>query len=146
MPLPYGENITEAIAYRGRLAPVSQSTGTVTVGPVQLGQAKKVLFAIDVGSVGAAGTVDAKIQASATSGGTYADVTGGAITQVTATGVVFVEVKAETLSNLGVGPWVRLSITVGTNAVVLEVMIFAAPTDYSPASLLNGTVLQTLVV
>lgn len=146
MPLPYNERITEALAYAARLAPASQSAGTVNLGPVQLAQAKKALFILNLGAFGSSATVDAKVQTSATSGGTYADVAGGAITQQTATGLVLIEVRAETLQNLDHNPWVRVSITIATAAVVMSGEVLLAPTDYSPSSLLNTTVLQTLVV
>lgn len=146
MPLPYNERITEAIAYAARLAPASVGVGTATLGPVQLAQTKKALFILSLGAFGGSATVDAKVQTSATSGGTYADVSGGAITQQTATGLVLIEVRAETLSNLDHNQWVRVLVTVGTAAVFVSGEVLLAPTDYSPASLLNATILQTLVV
>ncbi len=146
MPLPYNERMTEALAYGARLAPASVSVGTATLGPVQLGQAKKALFILNLGAFGSSATVDAKLQTSATSGGTYADLSGGAITQQTATGMVLVEVRAESIEALGGNAFVRLLITVGTAAVVMGGEVLLAPTDYSPASLLNATILQTLVV
>lgn len=42
-----------------------------------------VTFHIHVGTLGASGTVDLKVQSSATSGGSYSDISGAAISQIT---------------------------------------------------------------
>ncbi len=142
----YNEKMTEALAYLGRLAPASVSAGAVTIGPVTMAKLGRILFVINVGSVGAAGTLDGKLQAAATSGGTYSDVAGTTITQVTATGVVTIEVKAETLAAASQGPYVKFVGTVGTNAVVMGGEIFANTPCYRPASDANTTTLQQIAV
>lgn len=62
------------------------ATSTVTGQAVDLQNADGVCFAaIQVGAVaGTSPTLDVKVQESATSGGTYTDITGATFTQVTA--------------------------------------------------------------
>src|SRR5262245_9513721 len=64
--------------------PQSVAVGTADTGGVDLQKFRRVMFIIDVGSVGAAGTVDAKLQES-TDNATFTDLagTGVAITQIT---------------------------------------------------------------
>lgn len=147
MPMPYNERLTEALAFVAKLVPASRSAGAVNVPSVQLTQGKKALFIVNGGSKGASGTLDFKLQSSATSGGTYADIAGAAIAQIVADDkFALLEIRGETLVGLGVGPWVRGVLTTGVNAVLSSVEVILAPTDYSPASLLNSGVDQTVVV
>ena len=89
------------------------------------------------------------MQACATSGGSYADVTGAAITQIT-TGtetIVFLEVRAETLQALGVGPYVKGVLTIGTAVCVAGVICYGGANRHDPASDFNAsTTVQILTV
>lgn len=115
--IQYNENLSEALVLLGTLPSGAQTAGAKTVGPFTCRNLSRVLFLIDIGTLGASATVDFKIQASSTSGGTYADVPGTTITQITAGASNFVEVelKTETLAQTGtgVGPWIKGILTIG---------------------------------
>ncbi len=128
------EQLSQALSIAAaELDPVSQGIGTVTSGGVDMSKFERVLFLLMVGSVGAAGTVDAKLQESATSGGTYTDISGGSITQITASNkIATVEIKATQLSSGK--QFVRLSVTVGGNAVLIAAVPLAGEAHQKPGS------------
>jgi hypothetical protein len=68
------------------LAPVSKSAGTTTSSAIDLTGYQSGVLVVGAGVIGSSGTIDCKVQSSATSGGTYADITGAAITQMTQAG------------------------------------------------------------
>lgn len=148
MGLPVNEKINEALATMAWLAPASQAAGTVLTTAFSMAQLEKVLFVLDVGVIAGGATVDAKVRWSATSGGTYADVPGAAIVQVTATpaGPILIEIEASTLAGLGDLPFLKLSVTVAVAAVVLGARAIAGPTCYSPASDLGVAPAQLIQV
>jgi hypothetical protein len=140
--------MSEDLAVLGEINPVSQGTGTLTMGPVDMGKVGAILVELDIGSVGAAGTVDMKLQWSATSGGAYADIPNSAITQVTASNKkVQVELRASRLSDQDLGQFVRASVTIGGNAVLIAGRILGSKAHYYPASKQNlASVAQVLVI
>ena len=100
------------------------------------------------GTLGASGTVDMKLQACATSGGTYADVAGCAITQITsgAENIAQLEISAETLMNLNVGPYVKVVVTIGTAASLVSLIVEGGVARYEPAADENiAAVTQTVI-
>ena len=150
MPLPINELNSEGIAVLASLKPASVNAGTAVVGPVNMTGFQRLLFVLDIGVIAGGSTIDAKVQTSATSGGTYADLANSSITQVTVSAsgkVVEVEVKAETVAAAGVGPWVQLLVTVGTAACIISGKCLSGHVPYAPASDNNvAAVVQTLVV
>jgi hypothetical protein len=149
MGIPVNEYASEALAVLGQLAPVSQGAGAASISGITMAKGTKLLFVLQIATLSGGSTVDAKIQTCATSGGSYADLAGGAITQVTSgtNPIIMIEVRAETLAAAGVGPFVKLLITVGTAAAVIAAVAYAASTHYSPASDSNiANVAQTIVV
>ena len=128
------EQLSQALSIAAaELDPVSQGVATVTSGGVDMSKFERVLFLLMVGSVGAAGTVDAKLQESATSGGTYTDIAGASITQITASNkIATLEIKATQLSSGKTA--VRLSLTVAVNAVLIAVLPIAGEAKQKPAS------------
>lgn len=144
----YNQNMAEDLAVLGFTAPVSQAAGTVTVGPFYAGNLRRVLANLLLGSLGAAGTVNAKWQAAATQGGAYADVAGSAITQISAGASNYVqnELKAETLAAAGQGPWLQFVVTVGANAVLMATEVLGSVGRFGPSSDYNVvTPAQTVV-
>jgi hypothetical protein len=144
------EQLTQALTILGKLDPVSQSAATVTITDLDIKLVRRLMFLIQVGSVGGAGTVDAKLRASKTSGGTYTDVTSSSITQVTTSNkVVTIEVRDDQLENIvGAGyRYVQLSLTVGTNAVLISAIALGAEAEYKPAKANDiAAVAQRLIV
>ena len=93
---------------------------------------ERVMFVVMVGAV-TTGTVDAKLQESATSGGTYTDISGASITQITTSNkIATLEIKATQLS--AGKQFVRLSLTVGTAATLIAVLPIAGEARQKPAS------------
>ncbi len=135
MPMPYNENMSEGLVVLATLPSASQTTGAKAVGPFTIKSMNRVLFIIDVGTLGSSATIDFQIQSSATQGGSYVLVPGTAITQITAgaSNLVLVELKMETLAILGVGPWIKGVLTPGTAASQGSVIALGSP-KYSPGS------------
>ena len=116
----YTEQMTQANAILARLDPVSQGTGTTTpMTDIDISKYRRLMFILQIGAVGAAGTVDAKLRESKTSGGAYQDFTTSiAITQVTAANkVVTIEVRNDQMD--ATYQFVQLSLTIGGNAVLV---------------------------
>ena len=149
MGFPYNESLSEGLAVLGQLAPVSHTT-TKTIGPFSTAGFHKVLFILNVGVIGSSGTIDFKVQASETSGGTYSDVTGSAITQITsgATNLVLVEVRAETLggatSHAG-GPFIK-GVQVNAVAASLCSCVALGVYSYYPSSDKNAVTPTQVIV
>jgi len=59
------------------------SSATVTSAAVDLSGYNEAMIVLSCGTTTATGTLDVKVQSSATTGGTYADITGAAFVQVT---------------------------------------------------------------
>src|SRR5262249_27516129 len=114
--------------------PANQAAGTVLSGPFRLNQSRKAMATILVGTPGTGGTVDAKFQWSATSGGTYADVTGAAITQITAAGSAKLEIRGDRVKARGQGPFFKLPITVGTATTPTAAVVHGADSRQEPNS------------
>lgn len=150
MPLPINELNSEALAFLGFLKPASVAVGTATIGPFGCSLVNRVLFVLDVGVIAGGATVDAVVQTAPTIGGSYTNLAGTAITQVTVSAagkIVLVECKGETISALGTGAFIQLLVTVGTAAVILAGNAIDAHADYSPGSDQNiASVVQTVVV
>lgn len=64
----------------------AQTIGTYTGDAIDMSKFDRVLFILDVGTMLSSATLDLTIGASTTSGGVYADLSGKAITQLTAAG------------------------------------------------------------
>ena len=132
MGLPYNENISEALAVVGQIAPQSTST-TVTTAAFNSAGFFRVMAILNLGTLGSSATVNAHFTASATSGGSYATITGTTITQITSgsTNLVLVEIKAESLAGASIGPWLKFSVTVGTAASLVSAVVVGSYC-YSP--------------
>lgn len=84
--MPRFNQLSNRIGIATALAPVSKSAGTTTSSAIDMTGYSKGSLVVTVGVISSSGTVDCKVQASATSGGSYADITGAAITQMTEAG------------------------------------------------------------
>ena len=156
MGFPWTERLTQGltIAAAGRHS-ASQGAATVLTSAVDLKKFRKLLFILDAGTLGTSATVDFKLTAATTSGGTYSDITGAAITQLTQAGTdnsntyCFVEVSADFIQNLlGNGyEFVKGSLTVATAASQISVIVLGAVGDHEPTSdNADASLLQTVVV
>ena len=130
----YTEQLSQALSVAGtELDPVSQGAGTVQTGGVDLSKFHRSLFVLMVGSVGGGGTVDAKLQQSATGAGGWTDVANSNITQVTVGNkIVTLEIRPDQLT--AGQRYVRLSVTVGVNAVLIAALALGGEAAQKPAS------------
>ncbi len=117
-----------ALMLQTTIDPVSQGVGTVTTPWFNAAMFDAVLALIQTGVLGAAATVDAKLQLARDGGGTGAKDAGKAITQIVkATGdnkQSFIRAPRDQL-DFGSGfTWVRLSLTVGVAASQVAASVY----------------------
>lgn len=134
--------LSEHLSVLATIDPVSAAPSTVTTNWVSASNFFAFLAIVGVGAMTATGTVDAKFQQATDNVGTGAkDVTGRAITQLLAAGgnnrQVLVTMKAADLDVEGQFKFVRLSLTVGTAASLLNAILFGGFPRYRDAALFN---------
>lgn len=122
------------------LDPISQAAATVTTGWVSMATYDAICAILQTGALGTGATVDAKLEQATTSGGAGAkDITGKAITQLTEAGSkdnkqVVINCRADELDVAGGFAYVRLSVTVGTAASLINAVILGFDARYQPAT------------
>ncbi len=84
--MPKFRQLSDRVSVNIALAPVSKSAGTTTSSAIDLTGYSNASLLVNIGVISSSGTVDCKVQASDASGGSYADITGAAITQATQAG------------------------------------------------------------
>ncbi|MDR3638801.1 MAG: hypothetical protein P4L84_33650 [Isosphaeraceae bacterium] len=155
MGFPWTEQLTQSLTVAAAgISPVSESAGTYLTSAVDLKKFRKVLFVLNVGVISSGGTLSAQVQAATTSGGTYSNVSGTSITQLTQAGgngnqTVLVEVSADHLQNtMGNGyEFLKLQVVVGTAASLVNVTVLGAIGDHEPTSgNADASLLQTVVL
>ena len=140
----------ERTAVLASIDAASQAAGTVVSGWVSMALVHSVAALLKVGVFGASATVDAKLQQAQDNAGTGAkDITGKAITQLLAAGgnnrQAIIEVRDTELDVPNGYSYVRLSVTVGTAATLLDATVFGANPIYIPASSINQAGVAQLV-
>jgi hypothetical protein len=146
-----GFQLATSLCLVDKLDPVSQGAGAVNMAAVDMLFFNRVLYTVQVGAVGGAGTIDFKLQGSILGTSTWVDLTGRAITQITAANkVAKVGVTAE---DVGTQPatsgvtyfrYVRGVLTVGTNAVLIAVTAYASIGRYRPEVAASGKELSAV--
>jgi len=133
----FTEQMTQGLAIVGLTPPQSLSPGTdTTITNIDMSKYRRLLVIIEVGAFGASATVDAKLRESKTSGGTYQDISGAAITQLTAAGgnnkIATIELRA---GQLDPGyQFVQLSLTVGTAATQVAAIALGGEAEHKPGN------------
>ena len=74
---------SEAAAVAAVIDPDILTTTAFLSGAVDMSKFDRIMAVVMVGTLGASATVDAKLQSATTSGGSYADISNKAITQLT---------------------------------------------------------------
>ena len=121
---------SDQVALLAKLDPVSQAAATVATAYVLAGGHYQFLVELDVGAMGAAATIDAKLEQATTSGGAgVKDITGSAIAQLTKVGaddnkVVLINLDPAKLDVDNDFDHFRLSVTVGTAACLIAARIY----------------------
>jgi len=75
-------NFNEEWALVGTIDPDANATGATNSDVIDMSKFDEVVFIICAGILGTAATLDFKVQESATSGGTYTDISGASIAQL----------------------------------------------------------------
>src|SRR5439155_25559142 len=116
----FTEQLTQALSIQGKIDPVSQGAGTVTLSAgVDMAKFRRALFILDVGVFGASATVDMKlVEDTASNLGSATDVSGTnvAITQLVAAGGNNRLATLEIRAGQNTKRYVRVKATVGTAA------------------------------
>lgn len=133
---------SEAHSILATLDPVSQGAGSVTTGWVSMAYFHSLVAIIQTGVLGASATLDAKLQQATSSGGAGAkDITGKAITQIVkASGdgkQALIELRDTDLDVNNGFTFVRLSVTVGTAASLINAMLIGFNPLYKSAAAYN---------
>lgn len=78
--------LSEVIAVVGKIDPDVTTAGTVLTEAIDMAKYTQVMAIVQAGTLGTNATVNFKFTQATTSGGTYKDVTGAAITEMTQAG------------------------------------------------------------
>ncbi|WP_406699242.1 hypothetical protein V5E97_10230 [Singulisphaera sp. Ch08] len=147
----YTELFTEALAVAADgIHSASQSTSEKLTGPIDLSKFRQVLFVIDSGTLGASGTLDFQVKGATTAAGSYAAISGSAITQlVKATDdnkYAVVMVTAEKVQALGLNyAFIKGSLLPGTAAANSAVVVLGELARFEPTSSNNATTVAQTV-
>jgi hypothetical protein len=133
---------SEALSILATLDPASQAAGTVATGWVSVASFHAFLAIVETGGLGAAATLDAKVQqAQDNVGAGVKDVAGKAIVQIVkATGdnkQALINLKPEDVDNANGFAFVRLSLTIGVTASLVAGKLLGVNPRYAPADALN---------
>lgn len=118
--------------------PAAHAAATYSTGWVDMSMLGSILALLATGAMTATSTVDAKLEQATSSGGAgVKDITGKAITQLTAAGVddnkqVMINCRAEELDSRNGFRYVRLTITVATAASILSALLLGLDQRYGP--------------
>lgn len=119
--------------------PDAYAPGTFTSGWVSAADWRDFMAVVSVGDLGAAATIDAKIeQATSAAGAGAKDLTGSAITQLTKAGTddnkqAVIAFSTADLDMSGAFGFVRLSLTVATAASDAAMILIGSGCRYGPA-------------
>lgn len=103
----------------GVIDPDANAAATYLTAAVDMANFDEVMAIVFAGTLGSSATIDAKLVQATTSGGTYKDVTGKAITQLTQAGTdddkqAIINCRSDELDVANGYRFVKLSMTVGT--------------------------------
>lgn len=141
---------SECLAVLGTYDPVSQAAATVTTGWVDARKFAEIVAILQTGVLGAAATLDAKLQQATSAAGAGAkDIAAKSVTQIVkATGdnkQVLINVRPEQLDVNGGFCFVRLSMTVGTAASLVSALLLGVwPRQGTAADSNQAAVVQTV--
>ncbi len=128
---------SEQAAVVGVIDPDAYAAATYLSAAIDMSKFESIQAIVAVGDFVATATLDAKLTSSATSGGSYTDVAGKAIAQMTAAGTddnkqAVINCRA---SELPAGHrFVKLSVTLGTAGADLGAVVLGHNPGHAPAS------------
>lgn len=141
---------SEELSVLATIDPASQAAGTVTSGWINVANFHALLAIVETGILGAAATLDGKLQQAQDNIGTGAkDVTGKAITQIVkATGdnkQALINIKPEDIDNANGFGFVRLSLTIGVAASIVAGKLLGVNPRYATADAFNQAAVVQII-
>ncbi len=129
---------SEVAAVVATIDPDAYGTGEELSDAIDMSKIDQVMAVIMAGVLGASATLNAKLTQATTSGGTYKDITGKAITElVKATDddkQALINCRAEELDIDNDYRWVKLSMTVGVATSDAGALVLGFGERYGPAA------------
>jgi len=130
--------LSDRLAIVSCIDPDAYTTGTQTGDAIDMSVHRQIMTIVQAGALGSSATLNCLLTESATSGGTYTQITGKGITQLTQAGTdsdkqAVVEVTAEEVIAQGYR-YIRGTMTVTTATSDAGVLTLADFSRYSPAS------------
>ena len=131
---------SDRLAIVAAINPVSQAAGAVSTGWISMQNWRSVMAIVQAGVLGAAATLDAKLeQATSAAGAGAKDIAGKAVTQLTQAGAdsnkqAIVNLRQVELDFANGYSHVRLTLTVATQASLVSAVLLGLDARYSPAS------------
>ena len=134
------EALYETLALVGTIDPQAVDGATVLSDAVDMADCEELLTILSLGVI--ADVVDMKLTQAVTSGGTYKDITGKAITQIAGTGdagQAMIRLRAPELDVANGYRYVKASVTVGATDAggLVSVVMLKGKCRNEPASALN---------
>ena len=129
--------LSDQLAVVSVIDPDAYATGTQTGDAIDMAFHRNIMTIVQVGDLGSSATVDCVLTESATSGGTYTQISGKSITQLTDAGTdsnkqAIINLAAE---ELGSGKrFVKVSLRIGTAASDVASITLAGRARYTTAS------------
>lgn len=141
---------SEELSILATIDPASQAAGTVTSGWINVANFHALLAIVETGILGAAATLDGKLQQAQDNIGTGAkDVTGKAIVQIVkATGdnkQALINIKPEDIDNANGFGFVRLSLTIGVAASIVAGKLLGVNPRYATADAFNQAAVVQII-
>jgi hypothetical protein len=153
----YTEQLTQALSIADVINSQSVNNANLSSVGIDLAKFKRVLFIIQAASLGAAGTLDGRLQSSANSNfNVVHNITNSNLTQITTAttpgnnAVSTIEVRADQVIQQNAGDrYVRLNLTGGGNAITVGAIGLGGESEFKPAKAqgdLSNTYLSQRVV
>ncbi len=144
------ERVHEAVAIVGSIDPDAHTAATYLTDAIDCSDFDQLLFIVQAGTLGASATLDFKVTASATSGGSYTDITGAAITQLTKAGsddskMSLISLDVSHVLSAG-KRYVKGSMTIGTATSDAGVIVLGYRPHYAPATTYDLADVDEIVV
>jgi hypothetical protein len=128
--------LSNRLAIVSVIDPDANATGTFTGDAIDMAFHRKIMVIVMAGTIASTGTVDCLLTESATSGGTYTQISGKSITQLTQAGTdsdkqAVINLRSD---ELGTGMrYVKVSLRIGTAAADSATVTIADRSRYSDA-------------
>lgn len=145
----YESLLTEKFAVVSAIQPQAVTAGAtgVLTGAIDCANYTQLLGVLLSGTLGASGTLDFKVVASATSGGTYELLTGKAITQLVKASndndIAAIEVDAHEVLTAG-KRYIKFNIVAGTANATSAAVVFGAPRNYLASDVKSADLIQVV--